>query len=243
MNTKNGNGLRKKLNLSSFDTFDPDNFRDVLNYDPDNMSGDSGEAGTDVRIARPGQKLQVNLTLSNPTAQNLPFEIWYAFNSCTLVRNPNYDTATYDYIPMLSFEGLQAGQVGVVGFGSLGQLMIRAALVDPVGTIQCGEYPYASFFEMSKSRPFFVPYFRFTCNTDAQIDNPIKHIEKTMGGGIKENIISPRAYFDPNQFQNRTIDITAGFAVDGNKGILLTVNAGESVRLSLFVQKWTKGSI
>lgn len=236
-------GLYNKINAQAFDNFDPDNFGANTvsdRYDPDYMSENLDQPATTTRRARPGQKLQVNLVLNNPTALQLQFELFYAFASCTEVLNPSYPSGAYTYIPSLSTQGLAAAGVGVVGWGQSGELQIRGAALDPVATITCNEYPYKAFYESSKTLPFNVAYVRMTCNTDLQIDNNIKHISKTIGGGIKENVISPRAYFKPNQYQNRTIDILAPFSIDGEKGIVMPVNSGENVRLAFFVERWAK---
>jgi hypothetical protein len=240
-----------RVNEQAFDSFDPDNF-DVNSvesdrFDPDNASGHgvASQAATAVKNARAGQKLQLNIVLSNPTAKGLNFELFNALDSVTSRCKADLVTdAEFPMIPQLSLEGLAAAGLGVTGFDKNGNFVNTSNVGgNPKASISCNEYPYKSLFESTKVLPFNVAFLRFTSNTDAQIDNNIYHKTRTIGGGEKQNVISPRAYFKPNQFQSRTIDITAPFSISGEKGVQMLVNAGESVRLAFFIQRWTKSSI
>jgi hypothetical protein len=210
-----------RLNASHFDNYDPDNFGDVYSdaYDPDNASGDQqvAPAATSVRNARPTQKLQLNISVSNATAKQLLVELFSALDSVTSRKKAEYANAPYNYVPFLSFEGIALAGVGCVGYNQSGNLEIRGGGADPKCTVGCGEYPYNSLVESTKVLPFNVALLRYTVDTDAQIDNNITHFARTFGGGVKENTISPRAYFKPNQFQAKTIDILAPFSIDGKK--------------------------
>jgi hypothetical protein len=240
-----------RSNASHFDNFDPDGFDDDVQsdlYDPDNATGaaPSASAATRVKSARPGQKLQLNISIANPTAKNLLVELFSALDSVTTRLKPEYVNAPYLMHPATSIEGISriaAASGGIAGFNESGNLEIQGAAGDPKLQVGCGEYPYASLFESTKQLPFNVAYLRYTVSTDDQIDNNIYHFARTFGGGVKENTISPRAYFKPNQFQGKTIDIIAPFTIDGEKGLRLQVNAGENLRLAFFIQRWTKNNV
>lgn len=246
--------MNNKINRAAdFDTFDPDNF-DAGNtlsdmYDPDFIDGAStGNAGTKTVNARPGVKLQINLSITNSTAQTLKVELFSALDSITTRLKPELAVGAYAMIPATSLEGLAALIAaptggGVAGFNAAGNLEIRGGAGDPKCIVGCGEYPYHSLFESSKTAPFYNSYTRYTVSTDAQIDNTITHFTKTFGGGIKENQISPRSFFKPNQYQNKTIDIYAAFVIDGESGLSIPVLAGEQLRLAFFVQRWVKASV
>lgn len=234
--------MQRNLKNSAFDGFDPDM------YDPrvaNKFNGANGDTPTyTTQEAKPGQKMQVNLTLANPTAADLTFELFNYLNSMVRVKNATYATGAFLYVPYLSFEGIvrYSGATdtgGVVGFDQLGNLQIFGANnAAAKGKVSCKEIAYASFFEASAILPFEVAYIRFTCNTSLQIDETIVWFKKTFSGGYEENQISPRAYFRPNQFQDNTIDITVSFPIGIDKGLRTIVLAGESVRLSLFIQLW-----
>jgi hypothetical protein len=235
------------MNTSNFNNYDPDTFGAGVYsdlYDPNNATGaDASPAATAQTVARPGQKLQFNITISNATAKQLLVELFSAFDSVTTRKKAEYANAPYNYVPFLSFEGIALAGVGCVGFDQNGNLQIKGAALDPVCSVGCAEYPYNSMVESTKTLPFNVAYLRYTVDTDLQIDNNITWFARTFGGKKTQNEISPRAYFKPNQFQNKTIDILAPFTVDGEKGLQIPVNAGENVRLAFFVQRWAKNTL
>lgn len=238
----------RNLKNNSFNAFDPAMTRGS-HWDPsvagrfNNADGDSG-SGSAVVAAAQGQKMQTNVSINNNAAVALTLEMWNWLTSFTRVLNPVYVSGNYKMIPLLTFEGLAAtiaGTGGTVGFDQAGNLEVHGndATPDPKPTIGCQEVAYASFFEASSISPFQVAYFRYTVKTDAQIDNTIKWFQKTFSGGMTQNVISPRAYFKPTQFQDFVIDITVSFTIGLDSGIYLTVNSGENVRLSLFIEMWT----
>lgn len=226
---------------NDFDDFDPDNFDEETfnSYDPDNA------AGKMARAPRAVNKMQINITIANTNGQQQKVELFSAFDSILNRRKAEYVTGNFAFVPALSREGLLAaatGGAGTVGISQDGDLQILGTVggdpIVPTGgyvKVSCAEYPYAALLDQTKKAPFQVTRLRYTVATDAQIDNPIKHFRNTMGGGTKENVINPRAYFKPNQFQGKTIDIDQSFTIDGRSGLLLTVNANETVRLSLFI--------
>lgn len=238
----------KNLQSASFDNFDPT----LMNkFDPNIGNNATGQgAGTTAVAASPGQKMQLNITLNNPTAQALTFELFNYLNSYVRVLNSQYVKATYLYIPLLSFVGISrlvavANLGGLVGFNELGNLEIRGntSAADPTATIGCGEISYSGLFEASAITPFLVSFIRFTCQTNLQIDQNIVWFQKSYSGGTLENPVSPRAYFKPNQFQNFTIDITVEFTIGIDKGLRTVLLAGENVRLALFIQMWTSQTL
>lgn len=209
-----------------------------------NADGSTGSAGSNVIQAAAGQKMQTNVAINNSAAIAITFELFNWLTSATRVLNPAYAVGNYHYIPLLTFQGLAAqiaGSGGTIGFNQDGNLALHGndATPDPIPTIGCQEVAYNSFFEASSISPFQVAYFRYTVKTDAQIDNTIKWFQKTFSGGLQQNVISPRAYFKPTQFQDFVIDITVSFTIGLDSGLYLTVNTLENVRFSLFLEMWT----
>lgn len=242
------------VNAAAFDTFDPDNFDNdnVVSdlYDPDYATGESPGAASSslVKSARPGKKMQINVSITNATAAVIKTELFSALDSWTTRLKPELVVAPYNMVPALSLEGIAAliaAPTGgnVVGFNQAGNLEVRGNVGSPKLTIGCGEYPYNSLFESTKSQPFYTSYIRYTVSTDSQIDNNIDHFTRTFAGGVRSNPVSPRAYFKPNQFQNKTIDIQAPFNIDGECGLSIPVNAGENIRIAFFIQRWAKTNI
>lgn len=240
--------LQKAAGYGEFDVdnFDPDNFAAYSDeFDPDNASGESaGSAATSSRQATPGQKMQINLTITNATAQLITTELFSALDSITTRKKPELAIGNYSMIPLLTFEGLsQVALANTAGFNQAGNLELRGNAGDPKLTVGCGEYPYSSLFESTKTLPFQISFIRLTVDTDNQIDNQITWFKRTFGGKTETNTVSPRAYFKPNQFQGKTIDILVELDIDSESGILYPVRPTESARFSLFIQRWYKPNV
>lgn len=237
----------RNLQKSSMNGFDP-SMTQGSHWDP-SLAGrynnaDGGSAGASVVAAAQGQKMQTNVAINNSAAIAITFELFNWLTSATRVLNPAYAVGAYHYIPLLTFEGLAAtiaGSGGTIGFSDNGDLQLHGndATPDPIPTIGCQEVAYSSFFEASSISPFQVAYFRYTVKTDAQIDKTIKWFQKTFSGGITQNVISPRAYFKPTQFQDFVIDITVAFTIGLDSGLFVTANTTENLRFSLFIEMWT----
>lgn len=243
------------LSNNAYNHFDPALAR-RSNWDPsvsgrfNNANGDgsngpstAGSAGNTVQAAQ-GQKMQTNVSINNISLLNLKLELFNWLTSFTRILNPVYAQGSYAMVPLLTYEGLAAtiaGNGGTVGFSDNGNLQIHGNdhTPDAIPTIGCQEVAYSSFFEASSISPFQVAYFRYTVKTDAQIDNIITWFQKTFSGGLTQNVISPRAYFKPTQFQDFVIDITVSFTIGIDSGLFLVVNTLENVRFSLFIEMWT----
>lgn len=248
---KNRNNFYNKINESAFDSFggnnydpDMDNFTDVQmdGYDPDYADG-SGGGTTNVQSSRPGQKMQINLTLSNATAVKQKLELFSAFNSWADIYKSEYVNGAHTCLPALSTEGLATIGVGTIGYDKNGDLHNYGAALAPSVIIGCGEYPYKSLVESTKTLPFRVTFLRIAVQTQAQLNNQIIHFTRTFGGGYKQNQINVRAYKKPTQFQNLEVDTKAPFVIDGEKGLVYSLEIGEIVQLGMFINRWAKPSV
>lgn len=242
------NNFSKKINKAGYDSYDPDYFEDVTmdRYDPDYATGKpmaaAGQASTAVQAARPGQKLQINLTLQNPTAVKLTFELFSALDNWTTSLKQDLVVGAFTMIPQLSTEGLGTVGVGTVGYDQAGDLRVYGA-APPSASIGCGEYPYISLVESTKVLPFKCVFARVAVQTDTQLNNQIIHFNRTFGGGYKQNQINVRAFKKPTQFQNLEVDVLAPFVIDAEKGLRYALEVGEVVQLGLFINRWTRPTV
>jgi hypothetical protein len=120
--------------------------------------------------------------------------------------------------------------------------------------IQCRQIPYKTLLEATKVSPFLVSKTRIsvtgssslTATTlNSQFDYDFTHVTNTFLGAVRSNPISPRSYFNPNQFQTNVVDLPVSYLIDGEKGInyqLLTAGAGNNltVTVTLFISKYDK---
>lgn len=234
------NGSKSNNQMKSFN---PNYTMSTNSYDPDGLDGENGGGTTQIRTAAPGQKMQINLTLNNPTASKLHFELFNAYNSFTDILKPELVVATYSQIPMLSFEGLAARPNNINGFDQAGNVMIRGAVGLPVGTIGCAEYPYKSLLDTTKVLGFLIVVIRVSVATQAQFANNLRYIKKTYAGLDINNQINVRSYkrlINPAQLD---IDVKAGVTVDGESGLQYDLEAGELVQMGLYINKWAKPSL
>lgn len=227
------------------DSFDPG----INSYDPSiarkvNNADGGGSTPLATAAAKPGQKMQINVTMLNSTGAQMTAELFQWLDSITKRLKPELVVGNYLMIPETSHEGLRrvvANTGGTVSWGQDGSLNYRGddTAANPLFTISCSEIAYRSLFEASSILPFSVSFIRETVTTNAQIDNKIVWFKRTIAGGQKQNQISPRAYFRPNQFQNLTIDISISFDISVDTGLQIPVRAGETVTFNLFIDFWT----
>lgn len=211
-------------------------------YDPDGLDGQGGGT-TQVNVAKPGQKMQINLTLNNPTASKITFELFNAYNSSADILKPELVVATYSRIPGLSFEGQAAYPNNIDIYDQSGNLMIRGAALAPVATIGCSEYPYKSLVDTTKVLGFKIVVIRVSVATQAQFANNIEYKLRTYAGLKVDNTINVRSYkrlINPAQLD---IDVAAGVDITGEAGLYYPLEAGEAVQLGLYINKWAKPTI
>ena len=220
----------EKTKQQAFANF-PDNFAKIVNRSM-KKRGNYNNAAGDI-------KLQLNLTLNNATAADLTFELFSFLDSFTRRVKAEYVTGAFLYVPLLTHEGLVraiADTGGTVGFDSDGNLDILGANNAAArAVISCDEISYSALFYASAVMRFNIAYIRMTVTTDPQIDKSITYFSKSFSGGIKEQRLSPRSYFRPNQFQTKTLDLSMSFPIEIDKGLKLVVIAGEVVKMSLFI--------
>lgn len=242
-----------KVRRGAFDSFggnsyDPQYFtqEDTIStnqYDPNYADAPSGGGTTQVFNAKAGQKMQINLTLNNPTAQRITFDLFNAFFNSVDILKPELVIGNYSRIPGLSFEGQAAYPNNIDIYDQNGALMIRGNGGDPTATIGCSEYPYKSLVDTTKVLGFKIVVIRVSVATQAQFDNNIFYKLKTYAGVTMDNTINVRSYkrlINPAQLD---IDVKAGVIVTGESGLYYTLETGERVQLGLYINKWAKPSI
>lgn len=210
-------------------------------YDP-NYADAPAQVGatTKTYVANPGQKMQINLTLNNPTAQKIIFDLFNAYNNAADIFKPELVVGSYSRIPGLSFEGQAAYPNNVDMYDQAGNLMIRGNVALPVATIGCSEYPFKSLVETTKVLGFDIVVIRVSVATQAQFDNNLEYKLRTYAGVKLDNTINVRSYkrlINPAQLD---IDVKAGVKITGESGLYYALEPGERVQLGLYINKWAK---
>ncbi len=212
------------------------NYDDAANdFDDETFSSFKGKPGGTPRVKR---SASFDLSFVNASGEALYVELFNNLNSFLKKKRLDIITsATVTMIPQLTREGLVAAGVGVVGIDSLGRLFLSGAASATALTVDCPQLSYASLLQASEQMPFTIKAIRMTVTTDAQIDNEIVHFTKSFLGSSSQNTISPRTSFRPDQFQGKIIDIPLDFRIDGQKGITYKVNAGETVKWNVLIER------
>lgn len=212
------------------------NYDDQANYDP-NAPAFSGPNPNNPRPMR--QKASFDLVMNNTGGEDLTIELFNELRTFVENLNPSIVTsATATYIPQSSDEGLQAAGVGIVGYDKNGALVATGATAyTPVISVNCPQYTYRALTKSSGRRPFRIVGIRMTVTTDNQIDNEITHFTSNFLGAQSKNVLSPRTFFNPQQFQTRIVDIQCNFPIDDQKGFYYKVNAGEIVKWNVLIER------
>jgi hypothetical protein len=141
-------------------------------------------------------------------------------------------------------------------FGSDGSLYYTGSQVAATSTteqlvVSCRQLPYRNLLNSSQCAPFLVSKMRLTVPTNAsqaslQINQDFTHVTNTFLGAQKSNPISPRAFFNPNQFQTNIVDIKAAYSIDPERGLSYQVvnavsnGAAETTTVTFFVPAFEK---
>lgn len=205
-------------------------------YDPDAPAFTGPNPNNPARVR---QKASFDLTMINTGAEALTIELFNELR--TFVENRNLSivtSATATYIPQNSTQGQQSAGVGIVGYNRDGLLAITGAVAyTPVLTVDCPQYTYRALQKSSGRRPFRIVGIRMTVTTDAQIDNEITHFTSNFLGASNRNVLSPRTFFNPQQFQTKIVDIQCNFPIDDQKGFYYKINAGETVKWNVLIER------
>lgn len=210
-------------------------YDDQMSYDPDAPSF----TGPNPNIPqRTRQKASFDLTMVNTSGTAYTIELFNELRTFTENLNTSLAASPLTMIPQSSNNGLQAAGVGIVGYDSLGKLILTGATAyTPVITIDCPQYTYRALQKSSGRRPFRIVGIRMTVTTNAQIDNEITHFTSNFLGASQRNVLSPRTFFNPQQFQTNIVDIQCNFPIDDQKGFFYKLNGNETVKWNVLIER------
>ena len=211
------------------------NYDDQASYDPDAPSFTGPNPNTP---ARTRQKASFDLVMTNASGDDLTFELFNELKTFVENLNPSYVTSgTITYIPQSSNDGVNAGNVGIIGYTKEGKLLATGSAGATALTVDCPQYTYRGLLKSSGRRPFRIVGIRLTVQNDAQIDNELVHFTVNFLGASNRNVLSPRTFFNPQQFQTKIVDIQCNFPIDDQKGLVYKLNAGETVKWNVLIER------
>jgi hypothetical protein len=208
--------------IFNFDNYDPSM------YDPSMYNGPTGS----------GQNLaQVGIKCTNSSSSTS--ETVQLFNYLRLISEISDSSVTTSVPGIFPNITLTEGTPNTIitatrtFFNASGSLLINEAS-DRAVTVEGTTVPYLTLVKGSAILPFKVSKLRYAFTSDSQLDQEIIIFTRTIFGAYKENRISPRSYFDPNQQQSKVVDIPIEFNIDLQTGIQISLLASEVVTLNLF---------
>jgi hypothetical protein len=211
-------------------------YDDQMSYDPDAPMFTGANPNTPSRTR---QKASFDLIMTNSHSSAVTIELFNELRTFTENLNTLLPSTGVNMIPQLSNNGLQLVGVGIVGYDSTGKLILtnNTTAYTPVLTVDCPQYTYRALQKSSGRRPFRIVGIRMTVVNDAQIDNEIVHFTSNFLGASQRNVLSPRTFFNPQQFQTKIVDIQCNFPIDDQKGFYYKLNAGETVKWNVLIER------
>jgi hypothetical protein len=224
-------------------------------YDPTTKDFDPSYSFEGAKVAgynRSADLAQVDIRISHSTkavgSSAMTIELFNNLRSVTKILNSSITTlnpATIDNLKTVTGTNPQnLSLADMVYFDKNGNLIYNqtTGFAQSV-TISGNQVSYRSLFDASGSTCFRVENLRLQVVDENQIDNQLTWFSNSWLGGVKQNVISPRAYFAPNQFQTKTVDIAAKFNLDYESGLWYKINPGEVATFNFFINEYDKPSL
>lgn len=97
---------------------------------------------------------------------------------------------------------------------------------------------FRALMERSKTQPFKIKVIRMKSLYVAQQFNPFVLGNTSVWGASEENTISPAMFTDPYQQDPLLVDVPVNFIIDGDRGIKMSINSGEQISMTLFIEEY-----
>ncbi len=241
------------LEKSAFNSFDPEGFGDM--FDPEGFTGDQLKKGKIGKL-----QAQFDVIISSDCTAATKIELFNGFRSQSGATNTQVNALVpflggNELIAALNAAGAGGATAGTDAAKNTIYWLANGSLVyndftNGAGkvTISCRQVPYIALLKSSMVQPFICEKIRMTVVSDGQIDNELTHVTNTFLGSQKKNMVSPRSFFRPDQFQGLIIDLPTKFRIDGEKGFEYTVNekgalAAQVVTFNMFLSRYVKQTI
>ncbi len=213
--------------------FNPENFNDFTQEEinssilfRDSLPGKSGKL-----------QAQIDIIIESNLTQNQSIELFNYDNSISHTANLGITTLTpfdlYELKRLIdAFDVCEPDLViNYIFFDRFGNLIFQPRPNEYV-KISCRQCSYKSLLLSSQKNIFRIEKTRMVFSDSAQIDNEITKTRKTFLGLAETNKITPRTYFRPNQYQSLIVDMPEKIDIDGEKGLVYTINSGLNSRMS-----------
>lgn len=222
------------MGVFNFNNYDPSG------YDPSSLFDGNSPTGSGNNLAQ--VSIKVTNTSSSTTNTISLFNYLRPLNE---IVNANITTSVPGIFPNITLtEGTPNTIITATRtyYDQVGTLYMNEGASDGV-TVQGVTVPYSTLVKGSAIMPFRVVRLRYAYTSDNQLDQEIIVYKQTIFGKYSENRISPRSYFDPNQYQSKVVDIPISFSIDAETGINLSLLASEVVTFNFFCDVISKPAV
>lgn len=234
---KMNNETKEILKAAAFDSYDDemgydDSFDDT--YDSvDNYKGKKSTGAKPTMSASSWVSTSGYFTVSvvNAIGALQRIEIFSSLRNAAFTSNTTlYPT----YLPFTFSNRAAANANNTVVFAANGDQIITNN-AGAILTISCKQVPYRTLLESLKFYRISVKQTKIGYTNEPQLDNDITHITQTLLGKLEQNTFTPRVYFKDTQFQSKQVTITQPYIIDGERGLQVDVNSGETMSFNFYL--------
>lgn len=222
---------------AAFDSFDDENsyddsyddtFDNVDNFKGKKKSSNMPAGANGGWIATSGY---FTVQVVNAIGALQRIELFSSLRNAAFVSN----TLLYPtYLPFTFSNRAAANANSTVVFAANGDQIITNG-AGAILTISCKQIPYRTLLESLKFYRISVKQTKISYTNEPQLDNDITHLTQTLLGKKEENTFTPRVYFKDTQFQSKQVTIPQAYVIDGERGLQVDVNSGETMSFNFYL--------
>jgi hypothetical protein len=234
---KMDNYTKNALKAAAFDSYDDemgydDSFDDT--YDSvDNYKGKKSVGAKPALMSSSWVATSGYFTVSvvNAIGAVQRIEIFSSLRNAAFTSNTTlYPT----YLPFVFSNRAAANANNTVVFAANGDQIITNN-AGAILTISCKQVPYRTLLESLKFYRISVRQTKIGYTNEPQLDNDITHVTQTLLGKLEQNTFTPRVYFKDTQFQSKQVTVTQPYIIDGERGLQVDVNSGETMSFNFYL--------
>lgn len=232
------NETKERLKAAAFDSYDDENSYDDSFDDTyesvDNYKGKKKATGNAPSMAATSwiaTSGYFTVSVVNSIGALQRIELFSSLRNAGFTSNVGlYPT----YLPFVFSNRAAANANNTVVFASNGDQIITNN-AGAILTISCKQIPYRTLLESLKFYRISVKQTKIGYTNEPQLDNDITHITQTLLGKLEQNTFTPRVYFKDTQFQSKQVTIAQPYIIDGERGLQVDVNSGETMSFNFYL--------
>lgn len=225
------------MNLDT--NYTAEDFESFEQYE-DYVKGKKGSPASAAAASRQAlPKALLNIKVVNNTGAAQVLELFNPNASVALVNNPAVSALN----PFTAADVVALNTNNLIYFNRVGNLVYDVAAGLMTTSITNNGVSYRQLFESCKTMRFRIEKCMYSFVNDPQADNGINFFYKSTFGKQSNNEITPSSYKDPINPQTKLLDCRVNWLIDCESGIQQTINIGETVGMSMFMNGIERGLV